>query len=59
MRAARLVNLKEQAHWATINRLIETRMENNIFQTVQDLLKIIFDSKEVPFELLKIVLDSK
>ena len=38
MRAARLVNLTEQAHWATINRLIETRMDNNIYQTVVDLI---------------------
>ena len=38
MRAARSVNLTEQAHWATINRLIETRMENNIYQTVWDLI---------------------
>ena len=38
MRAAHSVNLTEQAHWATINRLIETRMENNIYQTVQDLI---------------------
>ena len=38
LRAARSVNLTEQAHWATINRLIETRMENNIYQTVRDLI---------------------
>ena len=38
LRAACLVNLTEQDHWATINRLIETRMENNIYQTVQDLI---------------------
>ena len=38
MRAARLVNLMEPAHWATINRLIGTRMENNIYQTVLDLI---------------------
>ena len=38
LRAARSVNLMEQAHWATINRLIETRMENNIYQTVWDLI---------------------
>ena len=34
MRAARLVNLKERVHWATINRFIETRMDDNIYQTV-------------------------
>ena len=38
MRAARSVNLTEPAHWATINRLIETRMDNNIYQTVVDLI---------------------
>ena len=38
MRSARLVNLTEPAHWATINRLIETHMDNNIFQTVVDLI---------------------
>ena len=38
MRAARSVNLTEQAHWATINRLIKTRMDNNIYQTVVDLI---------------------
>ena len=38
LRAACSVNLTEQAHWATINRLIETRMENNIYQTVEDLI---------------------
>ena len=38
MRAARSVNLTEQAHWATINRLIEMRMENNIYQMVRDLI---------------------
>ena len=38
MSAACLVNLTEQAHWATINRLIETRMDNNIYQTVVDLI---------------------
>ena len=37
-RAARLINLMEQAHWATINRLIETRMDNNIHQAVKDLI---------------------
>ena len=26
------------AHWATINRLIETRMDNNIHQAVKDLI---------------------
>ena len=31
MRAARLVNLTEPAHWATINRLIGTRLEHNIY----------------------------
>ena len=39
MRAAHSVNLTEQAHWATINRLIETRMDNNIYQTVVDLIR--------------------
>ena len=38
MRAARSVNMTEQAHWATINRLIETRMDNNIYQTRVDLI---------------------
>ena len=38
LRAACLVNLTEQAHWATISRLIETRMENNIYQMVRDLI---------------------
>ena len=38
MRAAPLVNLTEQAYWAKINRLIETRMENNIYQMVWDLI---------------------
>ena len=33
MRAICLVNLTEQAHWATINRLIGMHMENNIYQT--------------------------
>ena len=37
-RAAHSINLMEQAHWATINRLIETCMENNIYQTVRDLI---------------------
>ena len=38
MRAAHSVNLMEPAHWETINRLIGTRMENNIYQTVLDLI---------------------
>ena len=38
MRAAHSVNLTEQAHWATINRLIGTHMESNIYQTVVDLI---------------------
>ena len=38
MRAARSVNLTEPAHWATINRLIGTRLEHNIYQTVVDLI---------------------
>ena len=38
MRATCSVNLTEQTHWATINRLIGTRMENNIYQTVVDLI---------------------
>ena len=38
MRAARSVNLSEPAHWATINHLIGTRMEINIYQTVVDLI---------------------
>ena len=38
MRAARSVNLMEQAYWATINRFIETRMDDNIYQTVVDLI---------------------
>ena len=38
MRAARSVNLTEPAHWATINRLIETCLEHNIYQTVVDLI---------------------
>ena len=37
-RAARSINLTDQAHWATINRLIETRMDNNIHQAVKDLI---------------------
>ena len=38
MRASHSVNLTEQAHWATINWLIETRMDNYIYQTVVDLI---------------------
>ena len=38
MRAARLINLTEPAHWATINRLIGICMENNIYQTVVDII---------------------
>ena len=38
VRAARSVNLTEPAHWATINRLIETRLEHSIYQTVVDLI---------------------
>ena len=38
MRAAHSVNLTEQAHWATINRFTGTHMENNIYQTVVDLI---------------------
>merc|ERR1711867_398777 len=38
VRAARSVNLTELAHWATINRLIETRLEHSIYQTVVDLI---------------------
>ena len=38
MRAARSVNLTEPAHWATINRFMGTCMENNIYQTVVDLI---------------------
>ena len=38
MRVARSINLTDQAHWATINRLIETRMDNNIHQAVKDLI---------------------
>ena len=38
MRAACSSNLMEPAHWAMINRLIETRMDNNIYQTVVDLI---------------------
>ena len=38
MRAARSIYLTEQAYWATINRLIETRMDNNIHQAVKDLI---------------------
>ena len=37
VKAAGLVNLTGQAHWATINRLIRTRMEHNIYQAVEDL----------------------
>ena len=39
MRATRSVNLTEPAHWATINRLIETHMDNNIYVTVVDLIQ--------------------
>ena len=28
----------EQAHWATINRFIETHMDDNIYQTVVNLI---------------------
>ena len=38
MRAAHSVNLMEPAHWATINWFIGTHMENNIYQTVVDLI---------------------
>ena len=38
IRAAHSVNLTEPAHWATINQLIGTCMENNIYQTVVDLI---------------------
>ena len=38
MRAAHSVNLTEPAHWATIKRFIGTHMENNIYQTVVDLI---------------------
>ena len=38
MRATRSVNLTEQTHWATINRFIGTRMDNNIYHTVKDLI---------------------
>ncbi len=45
VRAARSVNLTEPAHWATINRLIETRLEHSIYQTVVDLIPA--DQKEI------------
>merc|ERR1711867_191457 len=32
------VNRTEPAHWATINHLIETRLEHSIYQTVVDLI---------------------
>ena len=38
MRAACSVNLTEPAHWATINCLIGTHLEHNIYQTVVDLI---------------------
>ena len=38
VRAARLVNLTEPAHWATINHLIETRLEHSIYKMVVDLI---------------------
>ena len=38
MRATCSVNLTERAHWATINRFIETPMDDNIYQTVVDLI---------------------
>ena len=34
LRAMWSVNLTEQEHWTTINRFIETRMDNSIYQTV-------------------------
>ena len=37
VKATRSVDLVGQAHWATINQLIRTRMEHNIYQAVEDL----------------------
>ena len=34
LRATRSVNLTGQEHWTTINRLIETCMDDNVYQTV-------------------------
>ena len=34
LRAMRSVMLTEQEHWTTINRLIGTRMDDDIYQTV-------------------------
>merc|ERR1711867_237594 len=39
------VNRTEPAHWATINHLIETRLEHSIYQTVVDLIPA--DQKEI------------
>ena len=34
LQATRSVNLMEQEHWTTINRIIETRIDNNVYQRV-------------------------
>ena len=38
MRATRSVNRTERTHWATINWFIETHMDDNIYQTVVNLI---------------------
>ena len=38
VRATRSVNLTARAHWATINWFIETRRDDNIYQTLADLI---------------------
>ena len=37
LKATRSVDLSGPTHWSTINRLIGTRMEHNIYQAVEDL----------------------
>ena len=34
LQATRSVNLTEQEHWTTINRIIETRIDNDVYQRV-------------------------
>ena len=38
MQATCSVNLTEHTHWATINWFIGTHMDDNIYQTVEDLI---------------------
>ena len=55
LRATKSVLLKERTYWATVNRLIATHLDKDIYQTITSFFPVDYAEMEAldPTELLK------